>query len=210
MVLFADRFDAGRRLGKRLVEEGIRADLVLAIPRGGVVVGAEVARALGVPLDVIVPRKIGAPHNPEYAVGAVTEDGSVIWDEEALDALRLSAAELAPQVSRQVQEIARRTRLYRGDAPRLSWTGKRVIVVDDGIATGLTTLAALRFLKKARPREVILAVPVASPQALAMLRPEVDRAVSLLVPELFFAVGQFYREFEQTTDEEVIALLTRS
>lgn len=205
--MFLDRADAGRRLAERLMAEGIRADLVLAIPRGGVVVGAEVASALGVPIDVIVPRKIGAPHNPEYAVGAVTEDGTVIYDEQALQALGLSPDDLAGEVDRQVQEIARRTKLYRGGAPRTTWTGKRVILVDDGIATGLTTLAALRSLKKWQPREVILAVPVAAREALAMLRPEVDRLVCLLVPDLFFAVGQFYHEFGQTTDEEVVALI---
>lgn len=206
--MFADRVDAGRRLAERLRAEGLRPDIVLAIPRGGVVIGAEVARALGVPLDVIVPRKVGAPHNPEYAVGAVTEDGTFIYDEQVLRALDLEPADLSGEVERQVQEIARRTRLYRRDAPHPSLAGKRIILTDDGIATGLTTLAALRSLKKARPREVILAVPVASREALAVLRPEVDRVVCLLVPELFFAVGQFYREFGQTTDEEVIALLS--
>ncbi|MGQ9497017.1 MAG: phosphoribosyltransferase [Desulfotomaculales bacterium] len=206
--MFADRVDAGRRLAERLRAEGLRPDIVLAIPRGGVVIGAEVARALGVPLDVIVPRKVGAPHNPEYAVGAVTEDGTFIYDEQVLRALDLEPADLSGEVERQVQEIARRTRLYRRDAPHPSLAGKSIILTDDGIATGLTTLAALRSLKKARPREVILAVPVASREALAVLRPEVDRVVCLLVPELFFAVGQFYREFGQTTDEEVIALLS--
>ncbi|MGQ9711257.1 MAG: phosphoribosyltransferase [Desulfotomaculales bacterium] len=206
--MFADRVDAGRRLAERLRAEGLRPDIVLAIPRGGVVIGAEVARALGVPLDVIVPRKVGAPHNPEYAVGAVTEDGTFIYDEQVLRALDLEPADLSGEVERQVREIARRTRLYRRDAPHPSLAGKSIILTDDGIATGLTTLAALRSLKKARPREVILAVPVASREALAVLRPEVDRVVCLLVPELFFAVGQFYREFGQTTDEEVIALLS--
>ncbi|HAG07246.1 MAG TPA: phosphoribosyltransferase [Peptococcaceae bacterium] len=206
--MFADRVDAGRRLAERLKAEGVRPDLVLAIPRGGVVIGAQVARALGVPLDVIVPRKIGAPHNPEYAVGAVTEDGTFIYDEQALHALGLEPADLSGEVERQVREIARRTRLYRRDAPYPSLTGKSIVLTDDGIATGLTTLAALRSLKKAKPREVILAVPVASAEALAGLRQEVDRVVCLLVPELFFAVGQFYREFAQTTDEEVIALLS--
>jgi len=208
--MFLDRVDAGRRLAERLQADGVRADLVLAIPRGGVVVGAEVARALGVPLDVIVPRKIGAPHSPEYAVGAVTEDGTVIYDEQALRALGLAPADLAGNVERQLQEIARRTRLYRRDAPPPSVTGKSIILTDDGIATGLTTLAALRSLKNTKPREVILAVPVASREALAALRPEVDRIVCLLAPELFFAVGQFYHEFEQTTDEEVLALLKQT
>lgn len=205
--MFRDRVDAGRRLLAALKGREYPRGLVLAVPRGGVVVGAEVARGLGLPLDVIIPRKIGAPHNPEVAVGAVTQDGTAIYDEHLLALLGLTPESLAPRVREQVREIERRTALYRGGRPPMPWEGRTIILVDDGVATGYTTLAALRSLRRANPRRIILAVPVAPPDTVARLRDEVDELVCLLAPEPFYAVGQFYRDFEQTDDETVIALM---
>ncbi len=208
--MFQDRVEAGRLLAAELREIGpIRDGIVVAVPRGGVVVGAEVAKALDTPMDIIVPRKIGAPFNPEAAVGAVTEDGTAIFDERALKLLGLTRESLEETVKAQLAEIARRTMLYRSGRDPLPLKGKTVILVDDGVATGYTTLAALRSVKKARPAKVILAVPVAPPDTAEMLSGEVDEMVCLFTPEPFYAVGQFYRRFDQTTDEEVIALLSR-
>ncbi|MDI6907740.1 MAG: phosphoribosyltransferase [Thermoanaerobacterales bacterium] len=208
--MFRDRVDAGRRLLAALKGREYPRGLVLAVPRGGVVVGAEVARGLGLPLDIIIPRKIGAPHNPEMAVGAVTQDGTAIYDEHLLVLLGLTPDSLAPKVREQVREIERRSALYRGGRPPVPWEGRTVILVDDGVATGYTTLAALRSLRRANPRRIILAVPVAPPETVARLRDEVDELVCLLAPEPFYAVGQFYREFDQTDDQTVIDLMRES
>ncbi len=208
--MFQDRVEAGRLLAAELKEIGpVKDGVVVAIPRGGVVVGAEVAKALDIPIDVIVPRKIGAPFNPEVAVGAVTEDGTTIFDERALRLLGLTRESLDDAVKVQLAEIARRTQLYRSGKDPLPLEGKTVILIDDGVATGYTTLAALRSVKNARPARVVLAVPVAPPDTAEMLSGEVDEMICLLTPEPFYAVGQFYRRFDQTTDEEVIALLAR-
>ncbi|HIE12438.1 MAG TPA: phosphoribosyltransferase [Desulfotomaculum sp.] len=205
--MFADRVDAGRRLAERLTGREYPKGLVLAIPRGGVVVGAEIARALGLPLDIIIPRKIGAPYNPELAIGAVTQDGTAIFNEELLRHFSLTQAAKDKLVAEAVAETNRRMRLYRGDKPVMSWHSRTIILTDDGIATGFTVTAALRSLRKADPERIVLAVPVAPPDTLDLLRPEVDELVCLLVPEIFMAVGQFYYHFEQTSDQEVISLL---
>lgn len=205
--MFTNRLDAGRRLAERLSGRKFSQGLVLAIPRGGVVVGAEIARVLGLPLDIIIPRKIGAPYNPEMAVGAVTQDGTAIFNEELLRHFSLTQETKEKLVAQAVAEINRRMRLYRGDKPLLLWRNRTIILTDDGIATGFTVIAALRFLRKAEPERIILAVPVAPPDTLENLRSEVDELICLLVPETFMAVGQFYYHFDQTTDQEVISLL---
>ncbi len=205
---YADRRDAGRRLAEALSFLKGRPDLlVLAVPRGGVVVGTEVARALGAPLDVIIARKIGAPDNPELAIGAVAADGTLVLDEDLVGRLGVSDSYIKAATERDRQEIERRLRAYRGDRPPPAVEGKTVVLVDDGVATGATTLAAIRSLRKQHPRELILAVPVGPPETIAMLNREVDRTVVLQTPELFWAVGAFYQAFEQTTDEEVVDLL---
>ncbi|WP_245527997.1 phosphoribosyltransferase [Ammonifex degensii] len=202
-----DRVDAGRQLAARLKGRNYPRGLVLAIPRGGVVVGAEIARELKLPLDVIIPRKIGAPGNPELAIGAVTQDGIPLFNEDLVQRLRVTPEEKEVLVREALEEVERRLKRYRASLPPVSWRDRTIILTDDGIATGFTVLAALRSLKRASPREIILAVPVAPPDTLSFLRPEVDELVCLYAPEFFMAVGQFYEHFEQTTDEEVIALL---
>ncbi|MQL53178.1 phosphoribosyltransferase [Desulfofundulus thermobenzoicus] len=208
--MFVDRVDAGRQLAARLRGICGRDGLVLAIPRGGVVVGAQIARELGLPLDVVIPRKVGAPHNPEVAIGAVTQDGTTFYNRTLLDFLGLGEDELQEQVELQKKEIKRRMLLYRGRVDYPDYSGRQVILVDDGIATGYTVLAALRWIRRQfAPGELILAVPVAPTDVVDRLGEEVDRLVVLLVPEDFYAVGQFYQDFSQTTDEEVITLLGR-
>ncbi len=205
---FNDRPDAGRRLAQALDFLRGRPDLlILAVPRGGVVVGAEVARALQAPLDVVITRKIPAPGNPELAIGAVAADGTTVLDQELVDQLAVPARYIQPAIEREREEIRRRLRTYRDDRPPPAVQGKTVVLVDDGVATGATTLAAIRFLRKQGPRELVLAVPVGPPETIAMLGREVDRTVVLETPELFYAVGAFYRVFDQTTDQEVIQIL---
>jgi len=205
---FVDRRDAGRRLAAALAFlKGRRDLLVLAVPRGGVVVGAEVARALQAPLDVIIARKIGAPGNPELAIGAVAADGTTVLDEGLIGQLGVSAGYIESTTERERLEIERRLQAYRGDRPPPEVAGKTVVLTDDGVATGATTLAAIRSLRRHGPRSLILAVPVGPPDTINMLSREVDRAVVLATPELFWAVGAFYQVFDQTTDYEVSELL---
>lgn len=206
-MVFADRHDAGQKLAAKLTAYRGKNTVVLGIPRGGVVVAAEVAKELNAPLDLIIPRKIGAPFHKELAVGAVAPDGTVILDEKSLEMFGLKKGDLQVEISQQVKEIERRSRSYRANREPLDFRGKAVIVVDDGIATGLTAKAALRSIRKADPDSLVLAVPVASMEAAAQLKKDVDELVCLLVPEVFSAVGQFYEDFSQTTDEEVTAAL---
>ncbi len=208
-MLFSDRRDAGRRLARGLAGLGLLNPVVLAIPRGGVVVAYEVSRALGAPMDVIIPRKIGAPSNPELAIGALAQDGTLVVDQALVLSLGVGEKYLAEETERQKGEITRRLGLYRQGAPAVALEGAMVIVVDDGIATGATVLAALRGLRSAAPAKVILAVPVAPPDTLQRLLPEADKIVCLATPEPFYAVGQFYRHFDQTSDEEVVEFLRR-
>lgn len=209
MVMFKDRVAAGESLATQLNKSTFQRPLVLGIPRGGVVVAFEIARKLEIPLDVIVSRKIGAPGNPELAVGAVTQDGTAIFNEKLLQRIGLRPEGLDSQVQQVRQEIDRRMTSYRGAVALPELEGRDVILVDDGIATGYTVLAALRSMQKQSPRRIVLAVPVAPPDALERMRPEVDEILCLAAPAHFYAVGQFYQNFAQTTDQEVIELLQK-
>ncbi len=181
--------------------------VVLAIPRGGVLIGKEIADALGAPLDLIITRKIGAPGNPELAIGAVTQDGEVITDPGLVTMLGVSDDYVNEQAARQVDEIGRRMRAYRGDRPYPSLAGKTVVVVDDGIATGSTIRAAIESVKRRKAAIVILAVPVGPPDTIARLAKIADRVVCLSTPEPFYAIGEFYNEFEQVGDDTVREIL---
>lgn len=204
-MLFADRRDAGRRLAAALGHLRDRRPIVLAVPRGGVVVGHEVSTHLGAPLDVIVPRKLRAPFNPELAIGAVAEEGAVFIDEGI--ARGVGAAYMAQEISAQRAEIARRVQVYRGDRALSPVAGRVAIVVDDGIATGATMIAALRAVRATAPARLVAAVPVAPPDGIARLAREADEVVCLAAPAVFHAVGQFYENFAQVDDREVTALL---
>jgi putative phosphoribosyl transferase len=204
MEPYADRADAGRKLGVRLRAEDIPADaVVLGIPRGGVVVAAEVARELGLPLDVVVPAKVGAPGNPEYAIGAVAPDGIVVPNPEA----GYSAEEVARFSGPAHDKIQRSIEKFLGDVEPMPLAGRTVVIVDDGLATGLTALAAVDYVRRQGAKRIILAVPVASRSAVSALREHADEVIAVDVPESFMAVGQFYRQFGQTEDDEVVDLL---
>ncbi|MGB9662517.1 MAG: phosphoribosyltransferase [Moorellaceae bacterium] len=206
-MLFRDRADAGMKLAEALKEYAGQDVLVLAIPRGGVVVARPVAEALAAELDLIVPRKVGAPGNPELAIAAVAPDGTVIYNHGILKALKLRPEDLAPAVSRELEEIKRRMQVYRGGREKPQVQGRTVIVIDDGLATGLTMEAALISLAREQPRKLILAVPVAPSDTIERLRPLVHRVVCLATPDPFYAVGQFYFSFTQVGDDEVKAIL---
>jgi len=210
MAYFSDRVDAGKRLAAALKDFTGKKGIVLAIPRGGVVVGFEIAKALNLPLDVIIPHKLGAPDNPELAIGAVAEDGTMILDKNLIAYMEVPREYIEAEAERQKQEIQRRLKLYRQDAPNLNLKGLDVIVVDDGIATGSTMKAALASVKNRGAATVTVAVPVGPPSTIVELKKQADRAVCPYTPEYFAAIGQFYNDFSQTTDEEVIQLLKES
>ncbi|GAA3810174.1 hypothetical protein GCM10022403_050060 [Streptomyces coacervatus] len=208
---FHDRRQAGRELAERLriqQEKGVLPNpVVLALPRGGVAVAQEVARALDAPLDVLVVRKIGAPLQEELGVGAIVGDDDPLFDEDTLGQLGLTETALAPVVERERKELHRRERLYREGRPAADLTGRTAIVVDDGLATGSTARAALRFVRRQAPERVVLAVPVGSPHAADLMRAEADEVVCLSRPASFMAVGLCYEQFEQLTDEDVLQAL---
>jgi putative phosphoribosyl transferase len=207
MALFADRVDAGKRLAQALRGHVGKDAVVLAIPRGGVVVGYEVTKTLALYLDVIIPRKIGAPNNPELAIGAMTEDGTILLDDRLVDYLHVSQEYVKEESEAQKAEIRRRLKLYRGDIPYPSLKGREVILIDDGMATGSTMKAALASVRKRGAKSVIIAIPVGPPSTIKELEKEADRVFCLYTPEAFYAIGQFYEDFTQTRDEEVIRLL---
>jgi putative phosphoribosyl transferase len=208
-VIFADRVDAGARLAEALERFAGHDGVVLAIPRGGVVVGEVVARALGAPLDVVVPRKIGAPMNPELGIGAIAP-GIRVLDPRMIQMLGVTPDYLEREIETQEREIERRERAYRGPRPPVDVRGKVAIVVDDGVATGGTAIAALRWARGAGAERVVLAVPVAPGRALARLRDEADEVDVLSAPDPFSAVGEWYGSFRQTSDREVVEALARS
>ncbi|MFC7985964.1 phosphoribosyltransferase [Streptomyces sp. NPDC057336] len=208
---FHNRREAGRQLGLRLMERASEREfirpVVLALPRGGVPVAAEVAQALGAPLDVLVARKIGLPGRPETGIGAVVGDDPPLFDQRALEMLGLTEDRLAPDVARERDELRRRTLLYRGHRSAPDVRDRTVIVVDDGLATGATARAALRHLRPLRPGRLILTVPVGAPETAAEMRSEADDVVCLRQPPDFRAVGLWYDDFDQVDDEEVVEAL---
>ena len=206
-IPFRDRAAGGKILGERLKGRELHNPLVLAIPRGGVETGLALARELNAELDVVLSRKLRAPFNPEYALGAISEDGHVTLNPEARYLADASKEYLEEEKHHQLREIARRKSLFRAVRPAASVAGRSVIVTDDGIATGSTMIAALQAVRAEKPRELIVAVPVAAPERLEQVRQYCDDAVCLFAPEDFYAVGQFYERFDTVEDEEVVRLL---
>jgi putative phosphoribosyl transferase len=209
-VRFADRHDAGRQLAAALERFREQHPVVVAIPRGGVPVAAEIARTLDAPLDVVMVRKVGAPWQPEYAIGAVAEGGVRILAERELEVLGIGAPELEALIARAEHELAERSKRYRGERTSLEVNGRTVLLVDDGLATGRTAKAAARALRGRGAARVVLAVPVAAAQSVREMADSVDEVVALQVPEDLLAVGFWYRDFSPTADEEVTTLLRRS
>ena len=208
---FQDRREAGRLLASKLSGFKNRSDvLVLALPRGGVPVGFEVAVALDAPLDVFLVRKLGVPRHEELAFGAIATGGVRVLNQDIVHSLRMSQDQIEAVATREQAELERRERTYRGDRPAPDPAGRTVILVDDGLATGATMLAAARALRQENPKAVIVGVPVASPQACGEFRPEVDEIVCAVTPAPFYAVGVWYQDFTQTTDEEAHQLLEQA
>jgi putative phosphoribosyl transferase len=205
--MFVDRTDAGRQLARRLLATREESPVVLGLPRGGLPVALEVARALGAPLDVLVSRKLGAPESPEYGIGAIAEGGAVYLRSDAIREIGLSDRDVAEIAEREGAEVERRVRRYRGARPALEVRGRTVILVDDGIATGGTARAAVRALRDRGAARVVLAVPVVARGTAERLAAEVDALVFVEAPDDFYAVGQWYEDFRQTSDEEVEACL---
>lgn len=201
---FVDRHDAGRQLAEQLTSLADEQVVVVALPRGGVPVAHEIAAALEAPLEILAVRKLGAPHNPEYGIGAVAEDGTCVIDAEAVGVLGISNGELDATIASESAELMRRVATYRGGRAPLDLEGRTVVVVDDGVATGLTDTAALRAVRHMKPRRIVLAVPVCSPDALRRLRAEADDIVCLRVPRLLRSISQWYDDFSQVSDEEVL------
>lgn len=209
--VFRNRTEAGQKLAQQLLHYANRPDvLVLGLPRGGVPVAFEVARALNVPLDIMSVRKLGVPGQEELAMGAIASGGRRVLNEEVMQGLGIPPNVIEAVTAREHQELARRERRYRGNRPGFDVRGRTVILVDDGLATGATMLAAIVALRQQKPARIVVAVPVASPSICQELRAVADEVVCLLMPELFLGVGRWYDDFSPTTDAEVQSLLERA
>jgi putative phosphoribosyl transferase len=208
-MIFLDRFDAGKQLAKKLLHyRGDPNALVLALPRGGVQTGYVVAKELDLPLDITCPRKIGAPGNSEFAIGAITETGEGILHQDVIQTLSVSDRYLKEKIAEETLTAKRRLEIYRGGRPPRQLKGKTVIIVDDGLATGATMQAAIFSVKKEGAAKIVIALPVAPPGSTLNFENDVSEIVCLMNPINFYAVGQFYTHFSQVSDQEVISLLT--
>ena len=205
--MFVDRKDAGEKLSIELEKFKDENPIVLAIPRGGIVTAYETIKKFGFQWDLIIPRKIGLPHNKEIAIGAVSLDGTYLLNEEYIDLLNISEEYIKKEVFEQIEEMKRRLNKYTGNENFPNVKNKTVIIIDDGIATGFTIQAAIKSIKKHNAKKIILAVPVGPHDTISLLEKIVDEVICLLIPAEFYAVGSYYKSFEQTTDEEVINIV---
>jgi len=210
--MFADREDAGRQLAAKLLRFKDKDPVVLALPRGGVPIGLEVAAALDAPMDLVLVRKIGTPGQPELAVGAVVDGDKpeLVINEEVKGLAHVTGEYITQQKALQLEEIERRRKLWLGDRPRVALKGRTALVVDDGIATGATVRAALHAVRRARPARLVLAVPVAPPDTIASLHDDADEIICLATPDIFWALSMFYSSFPQLDDNDVSALMERT
>lgn len=207
-MIFADRYDAGKRLADKLEPFRSQETIVMAIPRGGVPIGYEIAKKLKAPLDLIIPRKLPIPYNPEAGFGAIAPDGTIVLNEQMLQYLDLPQKVIDDIANDVLKEVRRRLKAYRGDRPMPDFKNKIVIIVDDGLATGYTMIAAVRAIKKQSPKKVIVAIPVSPESSMLLLRREADEVVSLYVQKYgSFAVASFYESFPDLTDREVQDLM---
>lgn len=206
-IIFQDRADAGRRLAERLLSYREEKPVVLGLPRGGVPVGYEISRALNAPLDVVIARKLGAPGQPELAIGAVAPGGVRVLNQSTVRWLGVPESWIESTAARELEEVGRRMRRFRGERPGPELRGRTAILVDDGIATGMTALAAILAVREQNPRYVILAVPVCAKETAEKLAGEVDELVCLQIPDDLWAIGLWYQDFCQVPDEEVAGLL---
>ncbi|MDQ3836449.1 MAG: phosphoribosyltransferase [Thermoproteota archaeon] len=204
---FRDRIDAGNLLAERLGESGPSPEMVLGIPRGGVILGDIVAKKLGADFDIVIPRKLGAPKNEELAIGAVMEDGTSYINTYIVNALRIPENYIESERLRQAAEIRRRSTTYRKQGLRYNITGRNIIIVDDGIATGATVIASAKWARKHRPSTLTIAVPVAPAQSVEVLEQESDSVIVLFMPQDFGSVGQFYEEFGPVSDDQVVEIM---
>jgi putative phosphoribosyl transferase len=207
---FLDRRDAGRRLAAELPALAQESPVVVAVPRGGVPVGAEVACKLAAPLEILAVRKLGSPGNPELGVGALAEDGTAVLDAGSAAMLGMTEAGLQRTLERESRELRRRSERYHAGRPAVAVRGRTVIVVDDGLATGMTELAAVRALRGRGASRIVVAVPVGTAESVALLANEAEKVICLYVPDTLVGVGAWYRDFRPVCDEEVIELLGRS
>ncbi|OGY78946.1 MAG: hypothetical protein A3B74_03585 [Candidatus Kerfeldbacteria bacterium RIFCSPHIGHO2_02_FULL_42_14] len=208
-MIFRDRKHAGIELGRLLLKYKESKPVVVGLPRGGVVVAAEVAHALDAPLEIVVPRKIGSPENPEYALGAVTEDGEVFLDDQRVTLSFVSEHYIREEIEKQIHEAQRRVKLYRLGRIPISFRDRYVMLVDDGIATGSTMLVAIQYVRQQEPQKIIVAVPVIAFDSLQKMKQVADAVVAVYTPSLFSAVGEFYEDFPQTSDAEVVSILRK-
>jgi len=207
-MIFHDRQDAGQKLAQKLLKyKNNPKVIVLGLPRGGVVLAAQIANKLTVPLDIVVTRKISAPGNPEFAIGAIAEDGQGVFNQDIISQYAISQEYINQEVEKEKQEAKRRLKVYRGQKPDLNFKNKIVILVDDGIATGSTMLAAIKSIKNQGAQKIIAAIPVSARDSLKKIKKEADVVVCLHSPLFFMSVGEFYKNFNQTEDKEVIKLM---
>ena len=211
-VIFKNRREGSRQLAKALIKRGYKGEntLVLGIPRGGLLVAEEVAKALSAALDVVIARKLRAPYQPELGIGAVVDEDHIVLNEEVVHSVGASQDYLKREIAYQREEVRRRLQFYRGDHPAPEVAGKTIIVVDDGIATGYTFRASLESLRQRRPDRLVATAPVAARDSAEMLKAYADDVVCLHMPASFFAVGAWYENFDQTSDEEAVAILRRN
>lgn len=209
-MLYKDRYDAGQKLAESLYQFKNENPIILALPRGGVIIGYEIAKTLNAPLDVFIARKIGAPFYPELGIGAIAPNNVQIINKELINSLNIPASEIEKVIERETIELNRRIKLYRGNLPPLNLENKTVIIVDDGLATGITAKASVLSVKKSNPKKIILAVPVSPPDTANEFRKEVDVFICLHEPPEFYAVGAYYLDFNQVSDNEVLDLLNKT
>ena len=205
--MFVDRKEAGEKLSIELEKFKDENPIVLAIPRGGIVTAYETIKRFGFQWDLIIPRKIGLPHNKEIAIGAISLDGTYLFNEKYIDMLNISEEYIKKEVFEQTEEIKRRLNKYKGNENFPDVKNKTVLIIDDGIATGFTIQAAIRSIKKHNPKKVILAIPVAPQDTISLLEKIVDEVICLFIPNEFYGVGSYYKTFDQTTDEEVFDIV---